>query len=513
MRILALASLLVFASYCPTFGQGTDWLPTVPVGDIEVRLQLHASGFTGFRSGVDQVLPSKVVPVTDGSGRMVVCTLGGLLRIMDADGNVSTANGGVYLNTNTSETSIQPFAFGVTSVAFHPDFANSGQPGFGKLYVLVTEAPKSENQYDFVPVVGNGNNHAAVLVEYTVSASGIASNALLTSGPGTNVTRRELFVVREPDNEHNFCDLEFDANGLLFVSAGDGLFNFNGAVNDEAVNAQELGTVLGKVLRIDPLGNNSSNGNYGIVAGNDFASDGDPATLGEIYSYGHRNPWRISFDDATNRLVVAEVGHFNIEEVNISFNGGNFGWPDLEGSFILNFFDGFDLTLDVGDAFATANGFTPPLFEYDHQDGKSVTGGFVYRGSRIPALVGKYIFGEFQGGDVATERRLFVGDLDTGQFEQLLIASGSADLNQPVSFGEDQNGELYVVTINGRVLTINPIVIFGDINQDGVVNLLDVQPFIDLLNSGNFQAEADINQDGVVNLLDVNPFIIVLSGG
>ena len=513
MRIHALALLLIFTSNSATLGQATDWLPSVPVGYIEVRLQLHASGFNSFLAGVDQILPSKLAPVTDGSGRMVVSTLGGLLRIMDADGNVSGANGGVYLNTNTPETNIQPFAFGVTSVVFHPDFGTSGQPGFGKFYVLVTEAPKSENQYDFVPVVGNGNNHAAVLVEYTVSASGIGANALFTSGSGQNVSRRELFVAQEPDNEHNFCDMAFDANGLLYVSAGDGLFNFNGAVNDEALNAQELGAVLGKVLRIDPLGDNSANGNYGIVAGNAFAADGDPATLGEIYSYGHRNPWRISLDHVTDRLIVAEVGHFNIEEVNVSTNGGNFGWPDLEGSFLLNFFDGFDLALDVDDAFAMANGYTPPVFEYDHQDGKSVTGGFVYRGSKIPALVGKYIFGEFQGGDIVTSRRLFAGDLETGQFEQLLIASGSADLNQPVSFGEDENGELYVVTINGRVLAINPIVVFGDINQDGVVNLLDVQPFIDVLNNSTFQTEADINQDGVVNLLDVNPFISVLGGG
>ena len=505
-------SIISFVVPSIAFGQASDWLPTVPVGTTEVRLSLHASGFNGLVLGVDQILPSKIAPIPDGSGRMVVSTFGGPIRIMDAEGNISSANDGVYLDTNTSETFIQPFAFGVTSIVFHPNFAAAGQPGFGKFYVLVTESPKDPSEYDFVPVVGTNNQHAAVLVEYTVDADAIASDVLITSGSGQNVSRRELFVAQEPDNEHNFCDLAFDANGWLYVSAGDGLFNYNGAINNEALNAQELGTVLGKVLRIDPLGNNSANGNYGIVASNTFAADGDPKTLGEVFSYGHRNPWRMCIDRRTGDIVVGEVGHFNIEEVNVATNGGNFGWPEMEGSFLINFNNGFDLTPDVGDVFAMANGFTPPVFEYDHQDGRSVTGGFVYRGNQIPALQGKYIFGDFQGGDVVVNPRLFAGDLNTGEFEQILLAAGSANLNQPVSFGEDVNGELYVVTMNGRILSVDPIVVFGDVNGDGDVNLLDVQPFIDLLNSGDFIAEADINQDGVVNLLDVNPFIDILSG-
>jgi hypothetical protein len=279
---------------------------------------------------------------------------------------------------------------------------------------------------------------------------------LITSGGSQNVTRRELFIAQEPDNEHNFGDLAFDANGLLYISVGDGLFNYNGGVNPEAQNAQELGTVLGKTLRIDPLGNNSANGNYGIVASNVFAADGNPNTLGEIFSYGHRNPWRISVDQVTGKVIVGEVGHFNIEEVNVVTNGGNFGWNVMEGSFLINQSDGFDLTPDVGNTYATANGITPAIFEYDHEDGASVTGGFVYRGSNIPALQGKYIFGDFQGGSVKTSPRLFAGDLDTGYFEQLLLSGGSANLSGPVSFGEDANGELYIVTVDGRVLTINP---------------------------------------------------------
>ena len=485
-----------------------DWLPTIPVGSLEIQLEQHAAGFNIDIFGTPQILPTKVTPVPDGSGRMVVSTLGGLLRIMDADGNVES---GAYLNTNTNETSIAPFAYGVTSVVFHPDFADSGAPGFGKFYVLVTESPKPIAQYDFVPAFGNVNEHAAVLVEYTVDADAISSNTLIANGNAQNVTRRELFVAQEPDNEHNFCDLAFDSSGTLFISAGDGAFNFNGGINLEALNAPALGTVLGKVLRIDPLGNNSANGNYGIVSSNPFAADGDPSTLGEIYSYGHRNPWRLSIDQPTGRVIVGEVGHFNIEEINLVTSGGNYGWPALEGSFQIDFNNGFDLTPDMGDAFAMANGLTPPVFEYDHQDGVSVTGGFVYRGDSIPALQGKYIFAEFQGGQ-RIGPRMFAGELETGQFEQLQIASGSAGLGQPVSFGEDSSGELYVIAIDGRILSVLPIANFGDVNQDGVVNLLDVQPFADLLTTGSFQVEADINQDGVVNLLDIEPFVALLSG-
>lgn len=150
-----LLSALVFTLPCTAFGQATDWLPTIPTGTTEVKLELHSQGFNGSVLGTDQILPSKLAPIPDGSGRMVVSTFGGLLRIMDADGNISSSNSGVYLNTNTAETSIVPYSYGVTSVAFHPDFANGSQPGFGKLYTLVTEAPKaSPVGYDFIPVVG-----------------------------------------------------------------------------------------------------------------------------------------------------------------------------------------------------------------------------------------------------------------------------------------------------------------------------------------------------------------------
>ena len=133
---------------------------------------------------------------------------------------------------------------------------------------MVTEEARADpDDYDFRPVVGSSlNQHAGVLVEYEIAPGALESNRLITSGPNQNVTRRELFAVQQPDNEHNLGDLAFDSDGLLYVSAGDGFFEFNGAVNAEAQNAAELGTVLGKVLRIDPTGNDSANGGIGIDA-------------------------------------------------------------------------------------------------------------------------------------------------------------------------------------------------------------------------------------------------------
>ena len=445
----------------------SDFLPTIPQGDVEVRLDLFASGLNGNFAGVNQTFASKLVALPDGSGRNLVSTFGGLLRVVDNDGNFLDApQGGAYLNTNTAATDIGPFAFGLTSVAVHPDFATAGAEGFGKIYALVTEeARDSPGDYDFSPVVGSGNQHAGLLVEYTVDPSAIGDNRLFTEGPNQNVTRRELFSVQQPDNEHNLGDLAFDAQGLLYVSTGDGFFEFNGGVNDEAQNAAELGSVLGKVLRIDPTGDNSANGQYGIVADNVFAADGDDGTLGEIFSYGHRNPFRLSVDTTTDTVVVGEVGHFNIEEVNIAQNGRNYGWPFLEGTFLINPDNGFDLTFDadtnnngVGD-FAEANNLTEPVFQYDHQDGVSVTGGFVYRGSDIPELFGQYVFADFQGAE-GDAPRLFYGDLETGLFSVLQISAeeGLGGLpGNPLSFSVDADGELLVLFTGGQIARISAI--------------------------------------------------------
>ena len=456
-----LAALTAHSSQ--SFGQADDWLPAVPTGTIEVGLRPFASGFGGSIDGINQVFATKMVPIPDGSGRLAVATFGGALRVLDADGNFLDAPlGGSYLDLTTAETEIAPGAYGTTSVAFHPDFVNSGAAGFGKIYALVSEAAKTNPaEYDFVPTFGADNDHAEVLAEYTVSPAAIGSNRLT----GADVTRRELFVVRQPDNEHNYGDLEFDDQGRLYITAGDGFFEFNGGVNTEAQNAQSLSAPFGKILRIDPLGNNSANGQYGIPTGPDgnvFANDGDANTLGEIFSYGHRNPWRLSYDAPTGQLFVGEVGHFNIEEINVSQNGGNFGWPMMEGTFEVNPNDGFDLNPDedtnnngIGDV-AEANGFIEPRFQYDHQEGVSSSGGFLYRGSGIPALENKFVFADLgRGGINPPAPSLFVGNPETGQFERVDIAPSRDVLPRLlVSMAQDAAGELYLIGTDGDIYSL-----------------------------------------------------------
>ncbi len=516
--------LLFFVTKAAFTNAADDWLPTVPTGTTTVEILPFVSGLNGSFNNVSQYFPSKMVPIPDGSGRNVISTFGGLLRVVDGNGTfLDSPLGGAYLNTTTSETEIGPFAYGMSSVAFHPEFAVPGADGFGRIYALVTETAKSvSNQYDFQPAIGTQNQHAAVLVEYTVDPTAIGSNRLFTSGPSQNVTRRELFVAQEPDNEHNFGDLAFDDNNLLYITSGDGLFEFNGGVNAEAFNAQELSTPLGKVLRINPTGNNSVNGNYGIptgMGGNVFANDGDPNTLGEIYSYGHRNPWRISTDTISGEVLVGEVGHFNIEEVNRIQNGGNYGWPHMEGTFLINQSDGFDLTFDadvdnngIGD-FADANGLIEPLYQYDHQDGKSVTGGFIYRGTLLPNLQGKYVFAEFQGGEFG-QTRLFAGDLSTQQFEALQISTAGSPLPGGIlSFGTDSNDELYILTTNGSIFSIGPETPLPPPMAEQIANgsfeasggsLLNWTPFGDI--GPNIDVNNEVALDGIFSLAMTGQF-------
>ena len=455
-RFAALFALLLAAA--PALAQ--DFLPTVPTGSIEVAVAPFAGGLGGSIGGVNQLFATKMVPFPDGSGRNLVSTLGGALRVVDSSGGFLDAPlGGPYLDMTTAQTDIFNGAYGTTTVAFHPDFANQGAAGFGKIYTILTEQERANlADYDFQPTLGSINDHTEVIAEFTVAPGAIASNRLL---PG-DVTRRDLLTIRQPDPEHNYGDLVFDENNLMYISAGDGIFDFNGgALYPEAQNAQDLSTPYGKILRIDPLGANSANGQYGVPAANVFASDGDANTLGEVFSYGHRNPFRLSYDEPTGRLFVGEVGQFNIEEVNISTNGANYGWPDLEGTFLLNPDNAFDLTLDadannngVGD-FSEANGYVEPLFQYDHQDGISVTGGFVYRGSRLPALQGKYVFADLGGGGGGLPPGLFVGDPDTGDFERVNVTGGRGSLpTRLLSFGTDAAGEIYVMGTGGTIVTL-----------------------------------------------------------
>ena len=243
-------------------------------------------------------------------------------------------------------------------------------------------------------------------------------------------TRREILFVSQPFSNHNGGALAFGPDGYLYIALGDG-----GSGGDPYGNGQSLSTLLGKILRLSPR---PSDGRpYGIPKDNPFV--GRPGAKPEIWEYGLRNPWRFSFDRETGDLWIGDVGQQAWEEIDVeragSPGGGNFGWNLYEGS---HPYQG-----------GSPAGLTMPVFEYPH-DGSvcAVTGGFVYRGTAIPDLMGAYVFGDYCQGQL--EAFVLRGGRAIGHRLLGLHVDGLA------SFGEDADGELYVCALSGEVFKLVP---------------------------------------------------------
>jgi glucose/arabinose dehydrogenase len=243
-------------------------------------------------------------------------------------------------------------------------------------------------------------------------------------------SERVLVRIDQPYANHNGGALAIGPDGLLWIGTGDG-----GSGGDPQGNGQRLDTLLGKLLRIEPLP--AGGAPYGIPADNPFVGQGD--TRGEIWAYGLRNPWRFSFDRATGDLWIGDVGQGSVEEVDRwpagSPAGPNFGWNTMEGSTCFSPAKG-----------CVTDGLVLPVAEYGHDRGCAVTGGYVYRGSGVAGLAGTYVYADYCSGtiwglDAAAQRPA----------PRVLLESGVA----VASFGEDEAGELYVVDIGGgRVLRV-----------------------------------------------------------
>ncbi|HLV65877.1 MAG TPA: PQQ-dependent sugar dehydrogenase [Polyangiaceae bacterium] len=237
------------------------------------------------------------------------------------------------------------------------------------------------------------------------------------------VRTRVLLEVEQPYSNHNAGQLAFGPDGMLYVGLGDG-----GSAGDPRGHGQNLGTLLGSMLRID-VDRRDEGRPYGIPKDNPFV--GKSGARPEIWAYGLRNPWRYSFDPK-GRLVVADVGQYAWEEVTLVERGSNHGWNVREGRHCY-----------PADAACTTKGFTEPIYEYDHSVGLSITGGYVYTGKAIPELRGKYVFGDFATG------RVFALDLPE--------APGKAARATPLgkwprafsTFGRDARGEIYAGDFGG----------------------------------------------------------------
>jgi glucose/arabinose dehydrogenase len=241
-------------------------------------------------------------------------------------------------------------------------------------------------------------------------------------------TRRTLLTQEQPFANHNGGDVTVGPDGMLYVGLGDG-----GSGGDPLGAGQDLGTFLGKLLRIDPAGDP-----YTVPADNPFADD--PAARGEIWAYGLRNPWRFTFDAATGDLWIGDVGQDAREEIDRipagTGGGQNFGWSRMEG------------TLAYGGG-TEPEGHVPPVYEYATTgDRCSVTGGYVYRGTAIPDLDGFYVFSDYCEGTIRA--------LETRDGEVVGEADLGVDGGAVVAFAQGPDRELYVLDLDGAIYRLDP---------------------------------------------------------
>jgi Glucose / Sorbosone dehydrogenase len=441
MAILS-ASLIALGSTATSYAQQgplKDPIPfPIPQSAIKVALQPVATGLTApiFLTVAGEMNSRKFI--IDQLGRVLVLQNGVIqatpfLDVSSPISQLTPAFPGAPqgLNPGYDER-------GLLGLAFHPGFFEAHSPGFRTLYTMydVPVTQKADFPEPPFPDASVVPNCQQVIVEWKVDH--ITSSAVNPS------SRRELLRFDRPEFNHNGGTLAFGPDGFLYASMGDG-----GAANDVGPghnpvtgNAQDLSTILGKIIRIDPLdprltrsreGALSANGQYRIPRDNPFV--GRAGAVGEIYAFGFRNPYRMSFDRKEDRLVVGDVGQNNIEEVDIVRRGGNYGWNIQEGTFL------FDPK--TGNVFTNPNPnpeLINPVFEYDHFEATvnkitriAIIGGFVYRGEKIRALEGKYIFADLNGF-------IFAGNLESGRFEQLL------DTGMFIKgIGQDAENELYVL--------------------------------------------------------------------
>ncbi len=424
--------------------------------------------------------PTFMTTARDGTNRLFVLQRRGQIRIIE-DGALLASN---FLDLDSLIPNISGSdERGLLGMAFHPDFAN--------------------NRKFYVNYINSASD--TVVAEYEVFA-----DFPNTANP---TTARILMTIDQPFTNHNGGWMDFGPDGYLYISTGDG-----GSGGDPGNRAQDItNQLLGKMLRIDVDGNNSSNGQYGIPADNPFVGvTGDD----EIWAYGLRNPWRSSFDMMTGDLWIADVGQNAIEEVNFqesntrggSVGGENYGWRCYEGN------NAFNLS-----GCAPASTMTFPVHTYNHSAGRcSITGGYVYRGCAMPDLYGFYIFGDYCGGQVYA--------MDPSDFSVTQIFDVGSGLS---AFGQDEDGEIYVLELFANSISKLVPTSFPDKNNNGIPDTCEepagcngadiAEPFDQLDFSDisafltaftNMEAEADLAAPlGQWDFSDVSAFLSLFSAG
>jgi glucose/arabinose dehydrogenase len=451
-RLISYRACFVLAIFVVTIPTLAAPLAPIPKGDIAIRLKTIADGLGAPDYGI----------APDGDiERLFVVEQNGLLLVLENDQILPTP---VLDMRSRVSPPFNPASAnderGFLGLAFHPGFSSSASPGFRTLYTYSTEPLNSPT---YPAPMGATQNFQMVVNEWKMSASD--PNVV------DPASRRTVFSLGKNANNHNGGTLAFGPDGYMYLAIGDG-----GNANDVGAshiepggNAQNLSTPNGKMLRFDPLLPSlttgspdaiSANGQYRIPADNPFQGIGQAP---EIYAYGLRNPYRFAFDTLTDELILADVGQNNIEEINRIEKGGNYGWPIKEGTFLFNRTNqgpvqgpGTIGANSPGDPVGLIDPITGTLgtLQYDHADGISITGGFVYRGTEIPELVGKYVFGDLalRNAPPRVDGRLFYADLVTGEIEEFLLPQFNDDkLPNGLTvhgFGQDGQGELYAMVTN-----------------------------------------------------------------
>lgn len=432
--------------------------------------------------------PTNIVHANDGSGRVFICDQPGRIYILQRGQLLPTpfldiGSLMVTLGTGYSER-------GLLGIAFHPGYSNPVSPGYRKFYLNFNKNYQAGID-PAPPVADHTPNCTTVIAEFMVSLAD-PNVAELSS-------QRRVLAFTQPQSNHNGGQLEFGPDGFLYIGVGDG-----GGANDNNVghtggaagnppaglgNGQDRTVYLGKILRIDPLDPDGAGPlTYSIPASNPFFNDPTPNLKKEIYAFGLRNPWRFSFDKragGTNRLFCGDVGQGRIEEINLIVAGGNYGWRYKEGVEMPSFSSG-----NATNPMPNPGGpFIDPIAMYAHpgvttnpvlpQLGLSVTGGFVYRGPAIPALQGKYIFGDYGSTAGASDGRIMgLEETSPGSgvftFTHAIPLYGLANpvVGQRIlCLGEDEAGEIYVgMKTNAGVLQLD-----GGLPAGGIYKIVPVQ--------------------------------------
>jgi glucose/arabinose dehydrogenase len=327
----------------------------------------------------------------DGSNRVFVIEQRGVISVFKNE--MQTAEKTTFLDIE-SQVDDQGNEEGLLGLAFHPNYQSNGF-----FYLNYTAS----------------NPNRTVISRFRVSSD--ANKADVSS-------EQVLLEIPQPYSNHNGGQLAFGPDGYLYIAVGDG-----GSGGDPEGNGQNLKTLLGSILRID-VDKAEGTKNYGIPSDNPFANNSE-GYAEEIYAFGLRNPWRFSFDSETGKLWTGDVGQNNYEEIDIIVKGGNYGWNIAEGNHCFR-----SANCDLGS-------LEPAVWEYERSQGVSVTGGFVYRGTQLRGLIGRYIYADFASGRVWS---LDVSD------PQSPVNLEIADANFNVSsFGIDEAGELFLCGFDGKI--------------------------------------------------------------